>query len=987
MQSMNKKRIAAAQRNVARLSHILLPGVFCFVFLFFAGVESFAFGKKQAKSSPAAAVEETTDEADTLADSTTLHTAPLTTIERIEALIGEGNIEETKTAFVSMNEPNAVNGQGRNAVHFAAADANSELADFFIRLGTDPDRQDNDGYTPLNISSELLDNAVASVLVRAGAFIHHSPAGTESPAVKAIKSGDDAFLRALLTPEAMLSTDGEGRTVLHLASEAGMPPAVTVILTSGDDTTRLELVNKRDRTDRTALDYAFLHRDSREHATVAEILIQAGGFSSDPFFLYFAPVVRSLNFNQRAADGNSALHYAVKERYSGFTLFLLDHLADPNIKNTAGDTALHESARIGDIDIMRALLDHGANVNIQDGQGNTAMHIAIPVDVHRAALELLFSYRANPNLRDERGDSPAHIIVGLNRPPDILETLLKNGADVTIHNIEGKTPLFLAVEQNRTALLPLLVRYNSDIFALTNDGKTPFGLALGGNKEALNYLITGETVLQNDTNGNTPLLVAVQSAVDVEIVQRILDRNALVNARNQEGDTALHVAVRQNLAAIGDLLVARGADVFAQNAKGESPIYLTFYSPGDIRVYSPNDIRDWMLTPPVLTARDGLGNTLLHYATQWKLNSAIPLIASKGASLEAANVTGETPLFIAVKIDSSPTVQALLTAGASISGRDTLGNTALHTAVRWNALSAAETLISAKIDINAYNLYGKTPLHDAVRLGVFGMEVLLVDSGAYLEARDRDGNTPLAEAVLKGSFRSSEHLINSGANVSTRNNNGDTPLLVAVEMERSDLVGLLLDKQAQIHAKDADGESPFTVALKTSPRMMLTLLAKGRDQTDDTGRTPLHIALSYNMPETDIETIANWQGNTSAVDSEGRTALRYAVDRANWDAAKFLANDGANVFSIARDGKTPAEITLATENRDAVRAVFGGKAIGSRDPEGNNILHYAARTSTASIVSLLIELGADKTARNTSGDTPYDIARRWNRQDIMAILR
>jgi ankyrin repeat protein len=968
MQSINRKRTGIAQKNIAALSRILPFGIFCLIFLFFPGYGSFGFGKKQAERRPVIVEDVTAPDYDALDP-----------IDRIAALIGDGNVDEAKTTFVSMNDPNAVDSRGRNAVHFAAEAGNSELADFFIRLGADPDAADNEGYTPLDISADMSDSATASILVKNRAFIHHSPGGDQSPAARAIDSQDDDFLRALLTPETMLSTDGEGRTVLHLAADAGVPPLVASILSSGDDITRLEQINKRDRADRTALDYAFMHRDSRDHATVAEILIQAGGFSSDPFFLYFAPVVRSLNFNQRAADGNSALHYAVRERYRGYTLFLLDNMADPNIKNTTGDTALHESARIGDIEIMRALLDHGANVNIQDGQGNTAMHIAIPVEVHRVALDLLISYRANPNLRDERGDSPVHIVIGLNRTPDILETLLRNGADLTIHNSDGKTPLFLAVEQNRTALLPLLVRYNSDIFAITNEGKTPFGLALAGSKETLNSLITSETVLQSDNNGNTPLIVAVQSAVEAEIVQRILDRNALINARNQEGDTALHIAVRQDLAAIGDLLIARGADVFAQNAKGESPIYLTFYSPGKVR--------EWMLIPIVLSAKDGLGNTLLHYVTQWKLDSAIPMIASRGASLEAANVTGETPLFIAVKIDSSSTVQALLNAGSSISGRDTLGNTALHTAVRWNAASAADTLIKSRIDINAYNLYGKTPLHDAVSLGMFGMETLLVERGAQLEARDKDGNTPLMEAMLKGSYRSAEHLVNSGVNVSTRNNNGDTPLLIAVEAERSDLVGLLLDKQAQIHAKDAEGDSPFTVALRTSTRMMLTLLSKGRDQTDDAGRTPLHIALSYNMPEADIETIASWLGNTGAVDSEGRTALRYAVDRANWDAAKFLANDGADVFSIARDGKTPAEITLATENRDAVRAVFGGKAVGTRDSEGNSILHYAARTSSASIVSLLIELGADKTVHNTSGDTAYDIARRWNRQDIMAILR
>jgi ankyrin repeat protein len=777
----------------------------------------------------------------------------------------------------------------------------------------------------------------------------------------------------------MLSTDSEGRTILHLAAAAGNAGAVTLILNAADNATEQEIINKRDARGQTALDYAFAHRDSRAHATVAELLIQAGGFSSDPLFLYFAPVVRSLNFNQRAADGNSCLHYTVREGYRGFTYYLLDHRADPNIKNTAGDTAVHEAARIGDLEIMDALLSNGASVNIQDGQGNTAMHIAIPVEEHKAMLDLLFEYRANPNLRDRRGESPLHIVIGLNRGQDVLETLLANGADVSIHNIDGKTPLYLAVEENRAALLPLLIRHNSDIFAVTNEGKTPFGLAISGNREALNYLVTNETVLQSDNNGNTPLIAAVQAEGSAEIVQRILDKNALVNARNQEGDTALHIAVRQNLPAVGELLVARNADVFAQNAKGESPLYLAFYSPGEIR--------EWLLNPIVLTARDGLGNTILHHVTQWKLDAAIALIASKGASLEAANVTGETPLFIAVKIDSASTVRALLRAGSSIAGRDALGNTALHTAVRWNARAAAEALIDAKADINAFNLYGKTPLHDAVRLGVFGMETLLVESGAYLEARDKEGNTPLMEATLKGSFRSAEHLVNSGASVSTRNNDGDTPLLVAVEEERSDLVGLLLDRGAHIHAKNANGDSPFTVALRTSPRMMLSLVTKGRDQTDDEGRTPLHIALLYNMSETDIKTIAGWLGEVNTVDMEGRTALRYAVDRDTWSAASFLANNGADVFSMARDGKTPADVVLAENNMDAVRALFGGNAINARDSSGNSILHYAARAGSAPIVSLLIELGADRSARNTSGDRPVDIAQRWNRLEILPILR
>ncbi|GHU41704.1 hypothetical protein FACS1894190_10130 [Spirochaetia bacterium] len=942
---------------------VLFFMIFAFIF---TGVNCFA-GGVQDKSEEKPAAEEKTEKQGS------------TPVDRVGALIHDGKIEEAKTLFVSGIAPNALNAEGKNVLHFAAAEKNADLADFFIRLGTPVDTPDISGNTPLNISANLGDDQTVKILVKNGASIHHNSISGTTPAQTAITLNNSRLLESMLTQDSIASKDSDGRTVFHIAAEMGNPNAIRSICRLSGDSTLENTINEKDNAQKTALDIAFEHRISRSHAETAALLIESGADSSDTYFQYFAPAVRTLNYNYHASNGNSPLHFAVREHYSGFTYYLLDKGADPNVKNTSGATPLHEAARVGDMETLRLLISRGAKVDMQDGQGNTAMHIAIPVEVHNEAIQLLLSSGASPNLRDERGDSPAHIVIGLNREPEVLETLLSGKADVTIHNIDGKTPLFIAIEQNRINLIPLLLEYKSDIFAVTNEGKTPFEQALTENNAAMENLITTETVVQSDNGGNTPLLVAVKQGANVDIIRRILDKKASVNARNQEGDTALHITVRKNEAATGELLLSRGADIFAQNAKGESPLSLTFYSDGGIRA--------WMFIPVVLNARDGLGNTMLHYVTQWKLDESIPLICEKGASLEAANVTGETPLFIAVRIDSDSTVRALLNAGASVQGRDTLGNTALHAAVSWNAVAAAEALLISNIDVNAYNLYGKTSLHDAVRIGRFAIENLLVERGANLEYRDSNGGTALTEAVLIGSFRSADHLVRAGSDVNTRNNSGETPLLISVETERSDLVGLLLDHGAQIHAKNADGESPFTVALKTSSRMMLSLVEKGRDQTDDEGRSPLHIAIINNVPESEIEKIALWVGKNNVVDRAGRTSLRYAVDRKNWDAAKFLTNAGDNVFSTARDGKTPADITLLSGEVGAVRSVFGGKAINSRDSGGNNVLHYAARLSSAQIVSVLLELGADRYQKNTAGDTAAALAERWGRPEIAALLR
>jgi ankyrin repeat protein len=654
---------------------------------------------------------------------------------------------------------------------------------------------------------------------------------------------------------------------------------------------------------------------------------------------------------------------------------------------------------------VRKLIMSGADVNVQGVQGSTPMHITMPAGTPPALqneiLELLLNEGANPNLRDNNGDSPIHVLVSVNCTPEILSMILNklDGqgqplANVTIHNSKGETPLFIAVDKSRTELIPILLDRDSDIFAANNSGVTPFERALRIGNPVLPLIITEKTVKQSDNNGNTPLLAAVRFNANADVVRDILKVDTNVNARNQEGDTALHIAVRQNNAASGELLISRGANVFLENAKGESPLYLTFYSPGGIR--------DWMLAGSVLTAKDSEDNRILHKVAAWKLDNVIAAIAQRGADIEAKNVQGETPLFVAVHIDSTSTVRSLVSAGASLNARDQLGNTALHAAVRWGSQGAADALIGAKIDINAYNLYGNTPLHDAVKLGLkgtvyFNLQQLLVRRGANLEIRDKEGNTALLVAIAMGNSRSAAHLIDNGADVNTRNNEGETPLLIAVKNERSDLVKLLIDKNAQIHARNADEESPYMIALKTSQRMVLSLLEKdGRDQTDDEGRSPLDISLLATPPvgQPQIEEITKWVGAKQlvSVDRRGWTPLRYACDLKKWAAARFFTDQGADIFATARDGKTPVDIVFESTsggsiNIEAVQALLSGKSINAQDTGGNTALHYAAKIGNVELIRILLDLGASRGTKNTAGESPSDIAARWGFPAAADLLR
>jgi ankyrin repeat protein len=850
--------------------------------------------------------------------------------------------EKARTFIVGSTDINATDDQGRTPLYRAVENKDAELAAFFIAKGALVDKADKQGQTPLGVAAANNDAACAAILVQAGADIHHTMPDGKSPAQLAVER-DGVFLESLITEDSIAAVDQNGNNILDLA---------------------------------------LADPNLKVHAESARTLILADAVPANrvnSIYTYFAPAVLNANYNYRINDGITPLHAASRGGHIGFMEFLIEQGADVNIKNASGSTPLHEAVRSGKIDAIKKLLTHNVDINAQDARGNSVLHLAIrdvPLDTHREIVNILLAQPGiNPSLWDEYGDSPLHATITLNKDPEIIKVLLKKGSDVNVRNIEGKTPLYMAIEQNRPQYVSVLLEGNSNLFAADNSGVTPFEKALFERTDLLSYLITPATVLQCDGDGNTLLHMSVRKG-GLDTVQMALDKGSRIDARNKLGDTALHLAVRQNNELVGKTLIARGASIFALNAASESVLYLAFHATGGIE--------EWILTPETIVARDGLGNTVLHYAAQWKMNN-IPQIVQRGADVEAANATGETPIFAAVKADSPATINTLIAVGALVDARDKMGNSALHAAVRYNKKNSALSLIAAGIDINAHALNGKTPLHDAVRLGISDVETVLTSKHADLEVRDAEGNTPFMETVKAGQFASAERLAKLGADTNTRDNAGETPLHVAVGLGKLDLTTLLLGRGASIHARNSKDMTPFRIGLSGSTDMVTLLIKNRATVVDDYGASPLNIAIQDRAPLDVAKTIVSAGARLSSIDSRGRTPLRIAVDNRDWSVAQYLTEAGSDVFSIAGDRKTPAEQAISL-GEVAVKALFSGKAISAQDNSGNTVLHYAAQSGNRSMVTLLIDLGADKMAKNIAAERPVDVAQRWKKTDVALLL-
>ena len=104
----------------------------------------------------------------------------------------------------------------------------------------------------------------------------------------------------------------------------------------------------------------------------------------------------------RAHPGAPPLHVAARAAEPDAVITLLEHAANPHLRDRDGATALHIAATAGNVGAIEALIDAGANPNGIDGDGRTA--------VDRA--ELHDHPEASSALR-ARGGEPSK----MNKPP------------------------------------------------------------------------------------------------------------------------------------------------------------------------------------------------------------------------------------------------------------------------------------------------------------------------------------------------------------------------------------------------------------------------------------------------------------------------------------------------------------------------------------------------------------------------------------------
>ncbi|XP_040049197.2 E3 ubiquitin-protein ligase MIB2 isoform X1 [Gasterosteus aculeatus] len=319
-------------------------------------------------------------------------------------------------------------------------------------------------------------------------------------------------------------------------------------------------------------------------------------------------------------QGKTALQVAAHQGHMEVVKALLQANSSIEVKDEDGDTALHYTAFGNQAEITRLLLSKGANVNLLNNSMCTALHIAVNkgfTDVVRVLTE----HSADVNLQDSYGDTPLHDAIAKDFRNIIEILVLVPNIDFTQQNHRGFNLLHhAALKGNKLATEKILARARQLADVKKEDGFSALHLAsLNNHRDVAEILVKeGRCDINIRNNRNqTPLQLAVTQG-HTDLVQLLVSEGADVNMEDEDGDTAMHVA----------LLRPQLANVMLGPATGTSS--------------TPEESSEGCSSTSLYCRLSATG---LLGSTELSVGSAIAcFLAQEGADVSYANHKGKSPL-------------------------------------------------------------------------------------------------------------------------------------------------------------------------------------------------------------------------------------------------------------------------------------------------------------------------------------------------------
>ncbi len=354
----------------------------------------------------------------------------------------------------------------------------------------------------------------------------------------------------------------------------------------------------------------------------------------------------------------------------------------------------------------------------------------------------------------------------------------------------------------------------------------------GGLSDLRKYkTLISKTDLVIDENGNTPLLWIIRNHPHpTTFVETLLKWGADPNAQNNDGQTALHLALqkgtvqrKQSMDKIVEKLIERGARVDSRDKRGLTPLQSATANSG-ISV-----LESYLANEPANQSRS-LKRPL---ENAFDLSEAKRLRSERSISEEAEDSSAKTKRDRGEKSIEAENEDSLLKEKIQEKKGDVTSQVLL--------LSPSEQLF---IDtIKSYIESGRYQSVDQCAKWIKNIDIVM----------DEKGNTPLLWVVenYKRPKKVVEVLLKWRANPNAQNDQGETALHLVSKRKQRDRTSMsgvlekLVEFGACVDSKDKQGQTPLHLAAKTNrSHIVIDLLKRGAkdDITDHRGQRPIDIA-------------------------------------------------------------------------------------------------------------------------------------------------
>ena len=466
--------------------------------------------------------------------------------------VRNGDAAELRARLAGAVDVNARQPDGATALHWAVHHEDVVAAELLIGAGADADAANDLGVTPLLMACRRGHGGLVERLLAAGADANAALPSGETALMAAARAGSLAAVNALLARGARVNAAEatRGQTALMWAVANRRPAVTRALLDHGADVgartvTRRRVYNMGGSRSAGSASRGIAVEEVVEGGSTALLFAARSGDVESARLLLAA----GAHVDDTAADGNPALVVAAHGGHGSLAALLLRAGADPDAA-PLGYTALHAAVLRG------TLRDRG-----------------VPNDDPVAGVPLvraLLAHGADPDPRLARGTPVrrwSHDFAFMDR-------------------WVGATPFWLAAHFLETEMMQVLADAGADPRAPNRDGATPLMAAAG-----LDYNRGGGSAFIRDrrdfSSYNPVESAALGSAIPaaeerrtVAAVAAVLALGARVDAANDAGDTALHAAASHGMNAVIELLTDHGADLDAENRRGQTPADLAVYADG-----------------------------------------------------------------------------------------------------------------------------------------------------------------------------------------------------------------------------------------------------------------------------------------------------------------------------------------------------------------------------------------------------------------------